>query len=94
MVSTTSFVSSLPLSLPPQNSVPARPTLPLKVNSKVPTKLRQRYLDSYIDEIIKVTLDPRQAYEKAEKEEAELFERCSSRMTYSSRATQTLQRLR
>lgn len=72
----------------------SRPRLPLLPNSKVPTKLRQKYLDSYIDEILKVTLEPKVAYEKAEKEEQQLFQKCSSRMTYCSRASQTLQRLR
>ena len=63
-------------------------------NSKVPTKLRQRYLDSFIDEILKVTLDPHTVYKKAEEEEEQLFQHCSSRMTYCSRASHTLQRLR
>ena len=41
-----------------------------------------------------MTLDPGQAYERAEKEEKELFEHCTSRMTYLSRAPLTLKRLR
>ena len=79
---------------PTQSTAPARPRLPLLANSKVPTKLRQRFLDSFIDEILKVTLDPHLAYKKAEEEEGHLFQHCSSRMTYSSRATHALQRLR
>ena len=60
----------------------------------MPTKLRQKYLDSYIDELLKVTLDPKEAYERGQQEEKQLFERCSSRMVYLNLATQVLQRLR
>lgn len=72
---------------PKTSSAVARPCIPLMTNSKVPTKIRQRYLDSYIDEILKVTLDPKEAYGRAEKEEEHLFQRCSSRMTYCSCAS-------
>ena len=78
----------------PQLFTAPRPRIPLTANSKVPTKLRQKYLDSYIDELLKVTFDPKEAYGRAETEESQLFHRCSSRMIYCNLATQTLQRLR
>jgi len=41
-----------------------RPKLPLVVNAKIPTKLRQRYLDAFIDEHMKMACPPEQAYKK------------------------------
>jgi len=41
-----------------------RPVLPLTPNAKIPTKLRQRFLNSFIDEYLIITADTKEAYEK------------------------------
>ena len=41
-----------------------RPRLALNPNSKIAIKVRQKYLDAYIDEYIKMNMPPQEAYEK------------------------------
>ena len=41
-----------------------RPKLALTPNAKIPTNLRQKYLDCYIDEFMKMNVKPEEAYEK------------------------------
>ena len=45
-----------------------RPRLSLTVNAKIPTSLRQKFLNSFIDEHLKMTSDPQQAYDKVRNE--------------------------
>ena len=46
---------------PPQTNV-SRPKLPLTVNARIPTSLRQRFLNAFIDEHLKMTSDPELVY--------------------------------
>ena len=59
---------SISIFLPPptHNQAPAakRPKLQLTTNAKIPTKFRQRFLDSFIDEFLKTDPHPEQAYQK------------------------------
>jgi hypothetical protein len=41
-----------------------RPRLALTPNAKIATKLRQNYLDGFIDEHIKMNTPPEEAYQK------------------------------
>lgn len=41
-----------------------RPRLALNPNAKISTKLRQTYLDKYIDEHMKMGIPPEDAYQK------------------------------
>ena len=45
-----------------QTSSLKRPTLPLTVNSRVPTKVRQKFLDAYIDEYLNMGKPAQEAY--------------------------------
>ena len=42
-----------------------RPRLALNANAKIATKVRQRYLDAFIDEHMKMDIPPQEAYKKA-----------------------------
>ena len=54
---------------PSQFPATKRPVLPLTPNAKIPTKLRQRFLNSFIDEYLIITADTKEAYEKVVLEE-------------------------
>ena len=41
-----------------------RPRLPLVANPKIPTKVRQGYLDKFIDEYMNMDMLPQEAYRK------------------------------
>ena len=43
-----------------------RPRLALNPNAKIATKLRQKYLDGYIDEHMKMGIPPEEAYQKVQ----------------------------
>ena len=58
----SSFCSFVPR--PSQFPATKRPVLPLTPNAKIPTKLRQRFLNSFIDEYLIITADTKEAYEK------------------------------
>ncbi len=46
----------------PSSSAPQRPRLSLTVNAKVPTAFRQKFLDSIIDEHLKMNPVPEEVY--------------------------------
>jgi hypothetical protein len=52
------------LTSPPKAPAAKRPKLALTPNAKIPTKVRQRFLDSFIDEFLKTNPQPEEAYEK------------------------------
>ena len=76
-------------------SVP-KPLVTPDPHSKVPTNVRQRYLNSIIDECLKITggEDELAAHVRAEKEEAECSRKASSRMIYLNLAVNCIKRLR
>merc|ERR1719234_2412483 len=76
-------------------SVP-KPLVTPDPHSKVPTSVRQRYLNSIIDECLKITggEDELAAHVRAEKEEAECSRKASSRMIYLNLAVNCIKRLR
>ena len=76
-------------------SVP-KPLVTPDPHSKVPTNVRQRYLNSIIDECLKITGgdDELAAHVRAEKEEAECSRKASSRMIYLNLAVNCIKRLR
>ena len=63
-------------------------------HSKVPTNVRQRYLNSIIDECLKITDDELAAHVRAEKEEADCNRKASSRMIYLNLAVNCIKKLR
>ncbi|XP_038632532.1 RNA exonuclease 1 homolog [Scyliorhinus canicula] len=71
-----------------------RPTIPTEYGSKVPTNVRQRYLNVFIDECLKFCGSEQMAFEKALSEEETVYQRSTSRTVYLNVAVNTLKKLR
>ncbi|XP_027708879.1 RNA exonuclease 1 homolog isoform X3 [Vombatus ursinus] len=71
-----------------------RPVIPTEFGAKVPTNIRQRYLNLFIDECLKFCPSPQEAYDKALSEEKVAYERSSSKNIYLNVAVNTLKKLR
>ncbi|XP_050400601.1 RNA exonuclease 1 homolog [Patella vulgata] len=71
-----------------------RPTVPTEFGSKVPTAIRQRYLNLIIDECLKFIKDEESAFKRAQEEEHVAYGRSSSKNIYLRMAVNTIKRLR
>ncbi|NXI42570.1 REXO1 exonuclease, partial [Galbula dea] len=71
-----------------------RPVIPTEFGAKVPTNIRQRYLNLFIDECLKFCSSSQEAFEKALSEERAAYERSTSRNIYLNVAVNTLKKLR
>ncbi|XP_068089964.1 RNA exonuclease 1 homolog isoform X3 [Hyperolius riggenbachi] len=71
-----------------------RPVIPVEYGAKVPTTIRQRYLNMFIDECLKFCCSHQEAFDKALEEEKGVYSRSSSRNIYLNVAVNTLKKLR
>ncbi|XP_056428342.1 RNA exonuclease 1 homolog isoform X2 [Hyla sarda] len=71
-----------------------RPVLPTEFGAKVPTTIRQRYLNLFIDECLTSCESQQEAFNKALEEERIVNCRSSNRNIYLNVAVNTLKRLR
>uniref|UniRef100_UPI00398E3FD3 RNA exonuclease 1 homolog isoform X1 n=1 Tax=Pristiophorus japonicus TaxID=55135 RepID=UPI00398E3FD3 len=71
-----------------------RPTIPTEYGSKVPTNVRQRYLNVFIDECLKICGSEQTAFDQALSEEKTVYQRSTSRTVYLNVAVNTLKKLR
>ncbi|NXD85325.1 REXO1 exonuclease, partial [Halcyon senegalensis] len=71
-----------------------RPVIPTEFGAKVPTNIRQRYLNLFIDECLKFCSTSQEAFDKALSEEKVAYERSTSRNIYLNVAVNTLKKLR
>ncbi|XP_030075876.1 RNA exonuclease 1 homolog [Microcaecilia unicolor] len=71
-----------------------RPIIPTEFGAKVPTNVRQRYLNLFIDECLKFCSSSQEACDKALSEEKIAYDRSSSRNIYLNVAVNTLKKLR
>uniref|UniRef100_A0A8C8UC91 Exonuclease domain-containing protein n=1 Tax=Peromyscus maniculatus bairdii TaxID=230844 RepID=A0A8C8UC91_PERMB len=71
-----------------------KPIIPKEFGGKVPTVVRQRYLNLFIKECLKFCPSNQEAIEKALKEEKVAYERSSSKNIYLNVAVNTLKKLR
>ncbi|KAF6734321.1 RNA exonuclease 1-like [Oryzias melastigma] len=71
-----------------------RPVIPSEFGAKVPTNIRQRYLNTFIDECIKFCSLEEDAFQMALDEEKVVYERSSSKNIYLNVAVNTLKKLR
>ncbi|KFQ35248.1 RNA exonuclease 1, partial [Mesitornis unicolor] len=71
-----------------------RPVIPTEFGAKVPTNIRQRYLNLFIDECLKFCSSSQEAFDKALSEEKVAYERSTSRNIYLNVAVNTLKKLR
>ncbi|KAG7230582.1 hypothetical protein INR49_025299 [Caranx melampygus] len=71
-----------------------RPVIPTEFGAKVPTNIRQRYLNTFIDECVKFCRSQEAAFQMALDEERLVYERSSSKNIYLNVAVNTLKKLR
>ncbi|XP_020789014.2 RNA exonuclease 1 homolog isoform X2 [Boleophthalmus pectinirostris] len=71
-----------------------RPVIPTEFGAKVPTNIRQRYLNTFIDECVKFCASEHSAFQMALDEEKVVYERSSSKNIYLNVAVNTLKKLR
>lgn len=71
-----------------------RPVIPTEFGAKVPTNIRQRYLNTFIDECVKFCPSEDGAFQMALDEEKLVYERSSSKNIYLNVAVNTLKKLR
>ncbi|XP_040263493.1 RNA exonuclease 1 homolog [Bufo bufo] len=77
-----------------QSAALKRPVLPTEFGAKVPTTVRQRYLNLFIDECLVSCPSQEEAFNKALEEEKMVYSRSSSRNIYLNVAVNTLKKLR
>ncbi|XP_029138804.1 RNA exonuclease 1 homolog [Protobothrops mucrosquamatus] len=77
-----------------QSTTLQRPVIPTEYGAKVPTNIRQRYLNLFIDECSKFCPSQQGAFDKALAEEKVVYERSTSRNIYLNVAVNTLKKLR
>ncbi|XP_005359102.1 RNA exonuclease 1 homolog [Microtus ochrogaster] len=71
-----------------------KPIIPKEFGGKVPTVIRQRYLNLFIEECLKFCSSNQEAIEKALNEEKVAYERSPSKNIYLNVAVNTLKKLR
>ncbi|XP_070195418.1 RNA exonuclease 1 homolog [Littorina saxatilis] len=71
-----------------------RPVIPASFGSKVPSNIRQRYLNLIIDECLKFCANEEEAYKKGLQEETGVYDRASNKNIYLRVAVNTITRLR
>ncbi|KAJ6655149.1 hypothetical protein lerEdw1_005626 [Lerista edwardsae] len=77
-----------------QSATLKRPVIPTEFGARVPTNIRQRYLNLFIDECLKSSPSQQEAFDKALAEEKVAYERSTSRNIYLNVAVNTLKKLR
>ncbi|KAJ8418963.1 hypothetical protein AAFF_G00004620 [Aldrovandia affinis] len=77
-----------------KSSAMRRPVIPTEFGAKVPTIVRQRYLNIFIDECLKFCPSEDNAFQMALQEEKVVYDRSSSRNIYLNVAVNTLKKLR
>ncbi|XP_061456906.1 RNA exonuclease 1 homolog isoform X2 [Rhineura floridana] len=77
-----------------QSAALKRPVIPTEFGAKVPTNIRQRYLNLFIDECLKSCPLQQKAFDKALAEEKVVYDRSTSRNIYLNVAVNTLKKLR
>ncbi|KAM9762278.1 RNA exonuclease 1 homolog [Menidia menidia] len=71
-----------------------RPVIPSDFGAKVPTNIRQRYLNTFIDECVKFCSSEEAAFHMGLQEEKLVYDRSSSKNIYLNVAVNTLKKLR
>ncbi|XP_063146821.1 RNA exonuclease 1 homolog isoform X2 [Candoia aspera] len=77
-----------------QSTTLKRPVIPTEFGARVPTNIRQRYLNLFIDECLKFCRSQQEAFDKALAEEKVVYDRSTSRNIYLNVAVNTLKKLR
>ncbi|XP_060641038.2 RNA exonuclease 1 homolog [Anolis sagrei] len=77
-----------------QSAALKRPVIPTEFGARVPTNVRQRYLNLFIEECLKSCSSQQEAFDKALLEEKVAYDRSTSRNIYLNVAVNTLKKLR
>uniref|UniRef100_A0A674A7V8 REX1, RNA exonuclease 1 homolog n=1 Tax=Salmo trutta TaxID=8032 RepID=A0A674A7V8_SALTR len=77
-----------------KSSAMKRPVIPTAFGAKVPTNVRQRYLNTFIDECMKFCPSENMAFQMALEEEKVVYDRSSSKNIYLNVAVNSLKKLR
>ncbi|KAK5869663.1 hypothetical protein PBY51_024365 [Eleginops maclovinus] len=93
---TTSTISQKRVAHTPtmKSSSMKRPVIPIEFGAKVPNNVRQRYLNTFIDECVKFCRSKDAAFQMALDEEKLVYGRSSSKSIYLNVAVNTLKKLR
>ncbi|XP_063962751.1 RNA exonuclease 1 homolog [Lytechinus pictus] len=75
-------------------TVSKRPVIPTDYGSKVPMNIRQRYLNVFIDELLKTLEDDQDAFDKALEEEKLVYQRSSTKNIYLNLCVNALKKLK
>ncbi|KAI6655796.1 RNA exonuclease 1-like protein [Oopsacas minuta] len=70
-----------------------KPSLPMTMDSKVPVKMRQKFLDKVFSEYVKV-LPENDAHSKAKGDEKKIYDRTTNKQTYTGICLNTLKKIR
>uniref|UniRef100_A0A6I8S9V2 Uncharacterized XB5934250 n=1 Tax=Xenopus tropicalis TaxID=8364 RepID=A0A6I8S9V2_XENTR len=95
----TSTIMSVPQkrtvqTIPVKSCTRKKPFAASESSSKVPHETRQRYVNSFVEEFLKVSGTVQEAFDKALAEEKAIYDRCGSRNMYLSIAVNSLKKLR
>ncbi|XP_075400566.1 RNA exonuclease 1 homolog [Tenrec ecaudatus] len=91
---TTSTVTPKRVAHSPSLQSLKKPIIPKEFGAKVPTAIRQRYLNLFIEECLKFCPSNQEAIEKALTEEKTAYDRSPSKNIYLNVAVNTLKKLR
>ncbi|XP_036090078.1 RNA exonuclease 1 homolog isoform X3 [Rousettus aegyptiacus] len=91
---TTSTVTPKRVAHSPSLQSLKKPVIPKEFGGKVPTVVRQRYLNLFIEECLKFCPSNQEAIEKALNEEKAAYDRSPSKNIYLNLAVNTLKKLR
>ncbi|CAC5420096.1 REX1 [Mytilus coruscus] len=93
LVSTASKTKKRQARIPDVSNL-ARPQIPAEFGSKVPTNIRQRYLNLIIDECLKLCDSEEEAFKRGQEEEMVVYKRSNTKTIYLNVAINAIKRLR
>ncbi|XP_052061625.1 RNA exonuclease 1 homolog isoform X2 [Mytilus californianus] len=93
VVSTASKTKKRQARIPDVSNL-ARPQIPAEFGSKVPTNIRQRYLNLIIDECLKLCDSEEEAFKRGQEEEMVVYKRSNTKTIYLNVAINAIKRLR
>ncbi|XP_076110513.1 uncharacterized protein LOC143079167 [Mytilus galloprovincialis] len=93
VVSTASKTKKRQARIPDVSNL-ARPQIPAEFGSKVPSNIRQRYLNLIIDECLKLCDSEEEAFKRGQEEEMVVYKRSNTKTIYLNVAINAIKRLR
>ncbi|XP_069487021.1 RNA exonuclease 1 homolog [Ambystoma mexicanum] len=88
------ILQQFPAKLSSKVTVRRRPSVIPEPGSKVPHEMRQRYVNFFVEEHLKMCTTVHEAFDKALTEEKGIYDRCGSKNMYLNISVNTLKKLR